>query len=115
MTKRFLREKRAAVDGFLRAYVEALSYVKSQRDVTLKVIGKYTRQRDPEVLNKFYDDLVPDLPRMPYIEEASARATVDAMQLQGPPLPKVEIKTLFDNGLLKAIEAEGFLDKIKAP
>jgi ABC-type nitrate/sulfonate/bicarbonate transport system substrate-binding protein len=114
MTKRFLREKRAAVDAFLRAYVEALSYVKSQRDVTRKVIGKYTRQRDPEVLNKFYDDLVPDLPRMPYIEEASARATLDAMQLQGPPLPKVEIKALFDNSLLKAIEAEGFLDKIKA-
>jgi ABC-type nitrate/sulfonate/bicarbonate transport system substrate-binding protein len=57
MTKRFLREKRDTVDGFLRAYVEALSYVKSQRDATLKVIGKYTRQRDPDVLSKFYDDL----------------------------------------------------------
>ena len=114
MTKRFLREKRDAVDGFLRAYVEALSYVKSQRDATLKIIGKYTRQRDPDVLSKFYDDLVPDLPRMPYIDEASARATVEAMQLQGPPLPKVEIRALFDNSLLKAIEADGFLDKIKA-
>src|SRR5499425_3364598 len=113
-TKRFLREKRDAVDGLLRAYVEALSYVTSQRDATLKVIAKYTRQSDPEVLNKFYDDLVPDLPRIPYIDEASARATVEAMQLQGPPLPKVEIKALFDNSLLKAIEAEGFMDKIKA-
>jgi NitT/TauT family transport system substrate-binding protein len=113
-TKRFLREKRDAVDAFLRAYVEALSSVKSQRDATLKVIAKYTRQRDPDVLNKFYDDLVPDLPRMPYIDEASARATVEAMQLQGPPLPKVEITALFDNSLLKAIEADGFLDKIKA-
>ena len=28
----------------------------------MKVIGKYTRQRDPDVLAKFYDDLVPDLP-----------------------------------------------------
>jgi ABC-type nitrate/sulfonate/bicarbonate transport system substrate-binding protein len=113
-TKRFLREKRDAVDGFLRAYVEAFSYVRSQRDVTLKVIAKYTRQRDPDVLNKFYDDLVPDLPRMPYIDEVSARATVEAMALQGPPLPKVDIKALFDNSLLKAIEAEDFLEKIKA-
>jgi len=113
-TKRFLREKRDAVDAFLHAYVEALAYVKSQRDPTLKVIAKYTRQSDPEVLSKFYEDLVPDLPRMPYVDEASARATVEAMQLQGPPLPKIEIKALFDNGLLKAIEADGFLDKIKA-
>jgi ABC-type nitrate/sulfonate/bicarbonate transport system substrate-binding protein len=113
-TKRYLREKRDAVDAFLRAYIEALSHVKSQRDLTMKVIAKYTRQRDPEVLNRFYDDLVPDLPRMPYVDEASARATVEAMQLQGPPLPKVDVKALFDNSLLKTIEAGGFLDKIKA-
>ena len=57
----------------------------------MKVIAKYTRQRDPDVLNKFYDDLVLDLPRMPYVDEASARATVEAMQFQGPPLPKVDV------------------------
>jgi len=111
--KRFLRERRDTIDAFLRAYVEALAYVKSQRDVTIKVIAKYTRQRDPEVLTKFYDDLVPDLPRIPYIDEASARATVEAMQAQGPPLPKVDVKGLFDNSLLKGLENEGFVDKLK--
>jgi NitT/TauT family transport system substrate-binding protein len=105
-TKRFLREKREVADAYLRAYVEALAYVKANRDVTMKVIAKYTRQRDPEVLTKFYEDLVPDLPRIPYIDDASARATVDAMQAQGPPLPKVDVKALYDNSLLKTIEAE---------
>lgn len=105
-TKKFLREKRNAVDAFLRGYVEALAYVKNQRDITMKVIAKYTRQHDPEVLAKFYDDLVPDLPRIPYIDEASLRATLDAMQQQGPPLPKVEMKSLYDNSLLKTIEAD---------
>jgi hypothetical protein len=87
--------------------------VKSQRDVTIRVIAKYTRQRDPDVLSKFYDDLVPDLPRMPYVEETSARATVEAMQIQGPPLPKVDVKSLFDNSLLKGLENDGFLEKIR--
>jgi len=72
-----------------------------------------TQRLDAEVLEKFYDDLVPDLPRVPYVDEASARATVEAMQALGPPLPKVDLKTLYDNGLLKGLEAEGFLDKIK--
>jgi len=112
-TKRFLREKRDIAEAFLRGYVEGLTYVKTHKDVTMKVIGRYTRQRDTEVLEKFYDDLVPDLPRVPYVEEASARATVEAMQALGPPLPKVDLKTLYDNGLLKGLEAEGFLDKIK--
>jgi ABC-type nitrate/sulfonate/bicarbonate transport system substrate-binding protein len=112
-TKRFLREKRDAVEAFLRGYVEALWYVKSQRNVTIRVIAKYTRQRDPDVLSKFYDDLVPDLPRMPYVDETSARATVEAMQLQSPPLPKVDVKALFDNSLLKGLENEGFVDRLK--
>ena len=112
-TKKYLRERRDAVDALLRAYVEALAYVKSQRDVTIKVIAKYTRQHDPEVLGKFYDDLVPDLPRVPYVDEVSARATIDAMQAQGPPLPKVDVKGLFDNSLLKALENEGFVEKLK--
>jgi ABC-type nitrate/sulfonate/bicarbonate transport system substrate-binding protein len=110
-TKKFLRERRESVDAFLRAYVESLAYVKSRRDVTMNVIAKYTRQRDADVLNKFYDDLVPDLPRMPYIDDVSARATVDAMQAQGPPLPKVDVKSLYDNSLLKAIEASGLAGK----
>jgi hypothetical protein len=42
-----------------------------------------TQRLDAEVLEKFYDDLVPDLPRVPYVEEASARATVEAMQALG--------------------------------
>jgi NitT/TauT family transport system substrate-binding protein len=109
--KRFLREKREVVDAFLRGYVEALAYVKNQREVTMKVIAKYTRQRDPDVLAKFYDDLVPDLPRIPYIDEASLRATLDAMQQQGPPLPKVEMKSLYDNSLLKNIDSESERDK----
>ncbi len=110
-TKKFVREKREAAEAYLRAYVEALAYVKANRDVTMKVIAKYTRQRDPEVLTKFYDDLVPDLPRIPYVDEVSARATIEAMQAQGPPLPKVDVKSLYDNTLLKSIEADLDRDK----
>ena len=105
-TKKFLREKRPVADAFLRGYIEGLAFVKSRREPTMKVIAKYTRQHDPEVLTKFYNDLVPDLPRIPYIDEVSARATIDAMQAQGPPLPRVDVKSLHDNSLLKTIDAE---------
>ena len=66
------------------------------------------------MLGKYYEELIQSLPRIPYIEEASIRATVEAMQNQGPPLPKVDPKALYDNSLLKGLETEGFVDKIKA-
>ena len=73
----------------------------------IRVEYSSTQRLDAEVLEKFYDDLVPDLPLVPYVDEASARATVEAMQALGPPLPKVDPKTLYDNSLLKSLEAKG--------
>jgi ABC-type nitrate/sulfonate/bicarbonate transport system substrate-binding protein len=111
-TRKFLRERREASDAFLRGYIEGLAYVKSQKEATIKIIAKYTRQRDPEILNKFYDEMAPDLPRLPYVDEGSARATIDAMQAQGPPLPKVDVKNIYDNSYLKAIESSGLVEKL---
>jgi hypothetical protein len=75
--------------------------------LSIRVEYSSTQRLDAEVLEKFYDDLVPDLPRVPYVDEASARATVEAMQALGPLLPKVDPKTLYDNSLLKSLEAKG--------
>jgi len=111
-TKRFIRERRDSAEAFLRGYVEGLHAVRTQKEATIKIIAKYTRQRDPEVLNKFYDEMAADLPRIPYIDEVSARATIDAMQTQGPPLPKVDVKGIFDNSLLRAMETSGMIDKL---
>lgn len=111
-TRKYLRERRDGAEAFLRGYVEGLAHVRSQRDSTIRVIAKYTRQRDAEILNKFYDEMASDLPRIPYVDEVSARATIDAMQAQGPPLPKVDVKGIFDNSLLRAFETSGLIDKL---
>jgi ABC-type nitrate/sulfonate/bicarbonate transport system substrate-binding protein len=53
-TKRRWQEKNPAAEAFLRGYLEGLAYVKSQKYVTMKIIAKYTRQRDSEVLGKWH-------------------------------------------------------------
>ncbi|MGZ9129960.1 MAG: ABC transporter substrate-binding protein [Candidatus Binatia bacterium] len=111
-TRKYLRERRDGAEAFLRGYIEGLAHVRSQRDSTIRVIAKYTRQRDAEILNKFYDEMASDLPRIPYVDEASTRATIDAMQSQGPPLPKVDAKGIVDNSLLRSFETSGLIDKL---
>ena len=111
-TRKYLRERRDGAEAFMRGYVEGLAHVRNQRDSTIRVIAKYTRQRDAEILNKFYDEMASDLPRIPYVDEASTRATIDAMQSQGPPLPKVDAKGIVDNSLLRSFETSGLIDKL---
>lgn len=48
------------------------------------------------MLEKFFADPVPDLQRVSDVQEASARASVEAMQALGPSLPKVDPKTLYE-------------------
>ena len=112
MTKRFLQERRDSTEAFLRGYIEGLHGVRTQKEATIRIIAKYTRQRDADILNKFYDEMAADLPRIPYVDEVSARSTIEAMQTQGPPLPKVDVKSIFDNGLLRSMESSGMIDKL---
>jgi hypothetical protein len=35
------------------------------------------------------------------------------MQVQGPPLPKLDPKSLYDNSLLNALANERFVEKLK--
>lgn len=107
----FLREKKETAEAFLRGYLEGLAFVRSHADVSMNVIGKYTRQRDKEVLRKFYEELVVDLPRIPYIEETSLRATLEGIQTLDRGSINLDPKTLYDNSLLQGLENSGFLNK----
>ena len=110
-TKTFLREKKETAEAFLRGYLEGLAFVRSHPDVSMNVIGKYTRQQDKEVLRKFYDELVLDLPRIPYVREESVRATVQAIQTLDRGI-NLDPRTLYDNSLLQGLENSGFPNKI---
>lgn len=111
--KTFLRENKEAAESFLRGYLEGLAVVRSQPQISMNVIGKYTRQQDKEVLRKVYEELVPDLPRIPYVEEESVRATVQGVQSLDRGI-NLDPRTLYDNSLLQGLENGGFLNKIGA-
>jgi NitT/TauT family transport system substrate-binding protein len=50
----YILTHRDATLRFLRAYVEALQKVLSDRETALKVLAKYTRVRDPQILAETY-------------------------------------------------------------
>ncbi len=103
-TTKFLREKRQIVEAFLRGYLEGLAFVRSHPDLSMNVIGKYTRQQDKEVLRKVYEELLLDLPRIPYVEEESVRATVQMVQSLDRSNMNLDPKNPYDNSLLRGLE-----------
>ena len=55
---------------FVRGFVAAIQYAQTHRDVTLKVLSKYMRTTDADILNASYDYYVGRvIPRVPYVSE----------------------------------------------
>ena len=53
--KDFARTNRDTVKRFLKAWVEGIKIFKTDRDVSLRVLGKYLKTKDQEVLAKSYE------------------------------------------------------------
>ena len=57
--KDFVRTNRETVKRFLKAWVEGTKIFKTDRDVSLKVLGKYLKTKDAEILVKTYEPYRP--------------------------------------------------------
>ena len=55
----FVRTNRDTVKRFLKAWVEGTKIFKTDRDVSLKVLGKYLKTKDQEIIAKSYEPYRP--------------------------------------------------------
>lgn len=64
-TRRFVKEKRDLVVAYLKAYVEAIRFIKLRPNETKQIIGRYTRQENAKTLDISYEELLGVLPDNP--------------------------------------------------
>lgn len=57
-TRKFIAEHRDSAVAFLTGYVQALRFIRANADESKRVLGKYTKQTDPGVVDKTYTDLL---------------------------------------------------------
>ncbi len=54
-TKSFIKKQPESVKTFLKAYVDSLVLIRKDKELSTKVLGKYTRTSDKRVLDETYD------------------------------------------------------------
>lgn len=55
-TRKFVREQPAIVDSFLKAYVQGLRFERANPQKSQEILGKQTKETDPELLAEAYRD-----------------------------------------------------------
>src|SRR5438094_4494103 len=77
-TRALIKENPDMVLRFTKGFVAAIQYAQTHREATLKILTKYMRTSDADILNASYDYYVGRvIPRTPYVSEKGLQAVID--------------------------------------
>jgi NitT/TauT family transport system substrate-binding protein len=111
-SQKLLREKHEAMLRFGRATVEAIHYFKNNKAQTIAILKKYAKT-DLTTLDTAWTYMKGAIPDMPYPTLEGMKTIVAEMARTRPELAKTDASTMVDSSIIKAVDDEGFLKKLK--
>jgi ABC-type nitrate/sulfonate/bicarbonate transport system substrate-binding protein len=114
-TRSLIKDNPEMVRRFTKGFVAAIQYAQTHREVTVKVLSKYMRTTDADVLNASYDQYVGRvIPRVPYVSEQGLQAVIDFIRQRNPQTPNVKAQDFMDNRFIKELDDSGFIKALYA-
>jgi len=108
--RKFIETKPDAVRRFLRAYVEAIHYLKTHKTESIQILAKYLRSADQSFLAETVDVCIEYVPRVPY-PTVSGLKTV--LELFYPDKAKeVDPADFADMRFVRELEESGFIGRL---
>ena len=109
-TRALIKDNPDMVSRFTKAFVAATQYAQTHREFTLKVLSKYMRTTDGDILNASYDYYVGRIiPRVPYVSERGLQGVIDYIRQRNPQTPNVKAADFMDNRFIKELDESGFI------
>ncbi len=111
--KSFLKEKREVIGQFIRSLIEATHYLKTRPVDGMRVLGKYTRTDDDDILKQAYHYHVDRLlSRVPEIRPDDIKLLLDEAALTNPKARGANPQDFIDEGPVKEVVRSGFVDQL---
>jgi len=111
--KSFIRTNRDVVIRFMKAYLEGIYVFKTNKEVALNVLKKYTRLDDLSLVQVAYDEMSQRLiRRVPYPDREGIQTIIDQLARTRPQMKKLNPSDFIDPSILKEIEDSGFVKKL---
>ena len=111
-SKRYLDKQDAKVMNFLRAYLEAIKVLKTEREYSIKALAQFTRVQNLKAVQEGYDYFVNQLPPVPYPSVEAMQAVVAQIAETNSKARNVDAKNYVSDRYLRRLEDEGFVKKI---
>jgi len=112
-TRKFLRSNEDIVRRFLRAYVEGAARGQKDKNFALKVIGKYFRTDDREILEESYETTIKsNFAIPPYPSIAGVATLIQELEKQNPKAKGAKPEEFADGRLIRELEQSGFIKAV---
>jgi ABC-type nitrate/sulfonate/bicarbonate transport system substrate-binding protein len=108
--KPYLAKMRAEMVNFTKAMIEGVHLYKANKEFSLKVLAKYMKIQDREVLEENFREY--DFPTRPYPAQEYFELPIQEVGKKDPKVLKENPERYVDMSLVKEIEASGFIDKL---
>ena len=106
----YLAKNRADLVNFTKAMIEGVAYYKANKEFSLKVLAKYMKVQDREVLEENFREY--DFPLKPYPAREYYELPIQEVGKKDPKVLKENPERYADMSLVKEIESSGFIDKV---
>ncbi|MGH8514494.1 MAG: hypothetical protein ACREV8_11270, partial [Gammaproteobacteria bacterium] len=105
-----LSKNRDDLRNYLRALIEGVHYYLANKEFSLKVLAKYMKVSDREVLEENFREY--DFPLKPYPAKEYFALPVQEVGRKDPRVLKEAPERFADSSLVKELDESGFIDKM---
>ena len=106
---KLIRENPDLVRRYMRAYVEALHFYKTHKEDTFKIMRKYSRVEDRNVLEVAWDWHAKFMPEAPYPPVDGYQLVLQDIAEKNPKAAQANVKDYIDARFVKELEDSGFI------
>jgi NitT/TauT family transport system substrate-binding protein len=107
-----VRERRPLAVKVVRAFTEAIHYIKTNKEETKALIGKNLKTNDAEGLERAYRAYNAAFPEMPYPTAEGVKTLLDDIAPRTPKAATADPKSFVDASFVQELEATGFIKQL---
>ena len=111
-SKKFVAGNRESARNFLKSWVEGIKAFKTDKELSIKVLAKYLKINDRDILEKSYEIYRPVYKAIPYGDKRAVKFALDQMAKEIPESAKLNGEDFIDNSILAELEKSGFVDQL---
>jgi len=109
---KLIRDNPDFVRRYLRAYTEAIHFYKTHKDETMRIMGKYSRVQDQNVLQEAWQWHAQFMPEAPYAPIEGYQLVLHDMAEKNPKAAQANVKDYVDQRFIKEQEDSGFIKSL---